>query len=160
MIMENITYHLATVEDVEMLTELRAAFAEELGGKQKEEDVLMMREHLREYFKSAIADGSYISWLAKVGDEAIGVGGIVLRQQPGNLKNPTGKWGYVMNMYIHADHRRKGIASILINNLMDSAREAGYHAFELHATPAGAPVYEKEGYQLHTEPTYRKFDPL
>lgn len=158
--MDHITYHLATIDDVELLTELRAAFVEDLAGKQKEDDVAMISEHLREYFKKAIAEGSYISWYAKLGEEAIGVGGMVLRQQPGSLKNPTGKWGYVMNMYVHPEHRRKGIAAILINKLMDSAREAGYHAFELHATQAGAPLYEMEGFKVHGEPTYRKYNTL
>jgi GNAT superfamily N-acetyltransferase len=158
--MENITYHLATENDIALLTELRATFVEDLKGKQKEEDLAEVNRHFREYLEQALTDGSYISWYAKTGDDVVGVGGIVLRRQPGNLKNPSGKWGYVMNMYTHPEHRKQGIAGALINKLMDSAREAGYHSFELHATPAGAPVYEKEGYQLHAEPTYKKIDSI
>lgn len=158
--MEHITYHLATGNDIPLLAELRVAFVEDMMGKQQEEDIAKLGEYFTTYLTKALADGSYISWYARVGNDTVGVGGIVLRVQPGNIRNPSGKWGYVMNMYIRPAHRRKGIATVLINKLMDSAREVGYHAFELHATPAGAPVYEKEGFELYGEPTYKRIDTL
>jgi GNAT superfamily N-acetyltransferase len=158
--MEEITYHLATENDVALLTELRIAFMEDLKGKQEEGDVAFLSEQMNEYFKKGLAEKNYISWYAKSGEEVIAVGGIVLRRQPGNFRNPSGKVGYIVNMYTLPHHRRKGLATILLNKIINSAKEAGYHCFELQATPAGVKVYEKEGFELHEEPTYKRFDTL
>jgi len=35
----------------------------------------------------------------KDGEYLAGAGGLVIRQQPGSFKNPTGITGYIMSMY-------------------------------------------------------------
>jgi predicted acetyltransferase len=80
-----------------------------------------------------------------------------LRHLPGNFKNPTGKWGYIMNMYTVPEHRRKGVCKGILDELVKHATSAGITAFELHATPEGELVYSRNGFAPHNEPTYRKF---
>ena len=62
-----------------------------------------------------------------------------------------------MNIYTAPQHRRKGLATIILNKLIDSAKEKGITAFELRASKDGEPVYVSEGFRLHPEPTYRKY---
>jgi len=62
-----------------------------------------------------------------------------------------------MNMYTVPRFRRKGICSMLLEKLTATAKEMGINAFELHATKDGEPVYEKNGFHLHEQPTYRKY---
>ncbi len=151
---------LATKDDVPMMAEMRIAFILELMGDQPTEDIEMLRGSLIGYFTRTLADGTYIGWYAKAGGLVAGTGGIVMREQPGNFKNPSGRIGYIMNMYTIPTFRKRGICAMLINKLMDSARARGINAFELHATKEGAAQYEKQGFLLHGEPTYRKIDIL
>jgi len=115
---------------------------------------------MRAYFKKAIPDENYICWLAKDGEYLAGAGGLVIRQQPGSFKNPTGITGYIMSMYTFPGYRGQGIAGTILNKLIATAKDMGIHSFELHATQEGEPVYIKNGFLLHNEPTYRKHETL
>lgn len=152
-----ITYRLADINDIPELVEMRIRFALELSGKQTEQSIANIRKGLISYFEKATKEQSCISYLAFSGDELVGIGSGLLHLKPGNFKNPGGKWCYVMNMYTAPDFRKRGICKCILNLITDKAVELGYMTFELHATAAGAPVYEKSGFHVHPEPTYRKF---
>ncbi|RYG44018.1 MAG: GNAT family N-acetyltransferase, partial [Chitinophagaceae bacterium] len=77
---------------------------------------------------------------------------------PGTLRNPSGKWGYVLNVYTAPDYRRKGFSKQVLELLMQTATdEYEVMAFELHATAEGEQVYVKSGFATHPEPTFRRF---
>jgi GNAT superfamily N-acetyltransferase len=154
--MENAIFTLATTADAQLVVDYRIAFATEFAGKQPPMIEKETRTRLHTYFSKEL-NKNYICWYAKDGDEIAAIGGLVLREGPGNLKNPSGKWGYIMNVYTVPHHRRKGYCSAILDRLIGTARERGVMAIELHASKAGAPVYEKHGFELHPEPTYRKY---
>ena len=107
--MNTIAYHRATNDDVELLVKYRTLFSTELLGPQLPEVEVELQEQLRTYFGTAIADNSCIGYFAKSGDDIAGVGQIIIRSQPGNFKNISGKVGYLMNMYTVPAYRNKGI---------------------------------------------------
>ena len=153
----DITYHEATLQDMETLVLLRLEFALELAGPQNQETIDLLNQNLLKHFKELTANLSVISFLAKYGDEAVGIGSMHIRQMPGNFKNLSGKWGYIMNMYTAPSFRRKGICSTLLNLLTEKGKQMGVTAFELHATEHGELVYKREGFTMFEEPTYRKY---
>jgi len=51
-----------------------------------------------------------------------------------------------MNVYVEPQHRRGGIASELMNTVIDFARSKGAASVTLHASPKGKPLYEKLGF--------------
>lgn len=148
---------MATLNDVELLVQSRIDFLEDHWGKQEKTSVEKLRPELSTYFKTMVGSGEYIAILAKHESVLVAVGGIVLRWQPGSFKIPEGKIGYVMNMYTVPEFRRQGVSSKILNLLLDESKKRGYKVFELHATKSGEPVYIKNGFYKHTEPTYRRF---
>jgi GNAT superfamily N-acetyltransferase len=157
--MNQITYRRAVAEDAATLADLRLRFALELSGEQPEAMRAALRKQLAGFFLKATSDNTCISILAEYDGEVVGIGTVHLRDMAGNFRNPTGKWGYIMNMYTVPEFRKKGICSEILNQLIIEARKAGTTAFELHATAEGAPVYLKGGFMIHNEPTLRKFVP-
>ena len=153
----SITYRMASLEDIKELVEMRIRFALELSGDQTQDSISMARKGLISYFEKATMDQTCISYLAFSGAELVGIGSGLLQLKPGNFKNPSGKWCYVMNMYTSPNYRKMGICKNILTLITDKAVEMGCQSFELHATAAGAPVYEKSGFHIHNEPTYRKF---
>ena len=151
-----ITYHRATVADAAILADYRIRFALELSGPQPEENISRLRTQMLDFFSSTV-DSSCISVIAKCGSQIAGIGSVHLRNVPGNFKNPTGRWGYIMNMYTVPEFRRRGICKGILDELVNAGKTAGITAFELHATVEGEPVYSKNGFTIHNEPTYRKF---
>jgi hypothetical protein len=153
-----ITYHKATAQDIEILADLRIEFITEfLGQQQPEDEVKILKENLKAYFKESLGNSSFICCIAKNGDDIVGIGGMAVRQQPGNFKNPSGRVGYFMNMFTIRAFRKKGICSAILDNLTIHAVAKGITAFELHATKDGEGLYMKNGFKIHSEPTYRKY---
>jgi len=152
--MPNIEYKQATEQDIDMLVEMRARFASELSG-QPVEDV-RMEEELKAYFTEEL-NKTYLCWYALVDGQVASIAGVVLRRSPGSIKNPSGRWGYIMNVYTLQPYRRMGLSKQVMERLMQSARERGTKCFELHATPEGEHVYINMGFLKHGEPTYRLF---
>lgn len=152
-----IHYKKADLNDIDHLIEARFTFLTSLLGEPSEEAKQTLHAALTTYFKQYIADKTYIGWLAFDGNELVGAGGLAVRENPGSFKIPNGKCGYLMNMYTKPTHRKKGICSTILKNLQNSAQEMGITYFELHATEEGEPVYIKDGFFKHKEPTYRKF---
>jgi GNAT superfamily N-acetyltransferase len=154
--MENIQYLRATRANIQLIVDFRIVFSDEIVGKQDTEKESALRESLCAYFEKAI-NQEYICWYAMVNNEPVAIAGMGIRTQPGNVKNPSGKWGYIMSVYTKPEHRKKGLSANILNKLIETGREMGITAFELHATKAGEPVYIKNGFKQHNEPTYRKF---
>jgi predicted acetyltransferase len=155
--MSNITYYKATSEDVQLLAEYRIRFALELSGEQAPETIQMLKEQMLTYFSTAISQNTCISMIAKCDGKVAGIGSFHIREMPGNFKNPSGKWGYIMNMYTVPEFRRKGVCKNILNLLVEEGRKQGITAFDLHATKEGELVYKQNGFEIYNEPTYRKF---
>lgn len=155
--MENLSFNKATNNDIQILVEHRILMALELNGEQPLDAVNALKIQMTNYFTKATENKSCISIIAKCEDEVAGIGSIHLREMPGNFKNPSGKWGYIMNMYTVPKFRRNGICKGVLNALVDEAKKIGITAFELHASKAGELVYKQNGFKLHSEPTYRQF---
>lgn len=154
--MQDVRLHRATTADVDILVDMRIAFANELAGVQDEDTERQARMALLEYFMEEL-NRSCICRYALVDGEVASIACVVIRRQPPSLKNRWGKWGYFMNVYTVPEYRRRGLSALVLRQLEEDAAEMGVMAFELHATEAGAPVYESMGYKVHPEPTYRKF---
>jgi predicted acetyltransferase len=154
---ENISYHRAGIDDVNILVDYRIEFLIDFAGNQSDELIKNVKQGLHNYFKKALPENSYISYYAKSGDSVVGIGGMVIRDQPGNFNNPSGKVGYLMSMYTVPDFRNKGICSRILTELVEEGKATGINAFELHATTAGEFVYKKQGFEIHHQPTYRRY---
>lgn len=155
--MQDIVLVTATPDDAAILTEWRIQFALELSGPQEPEAIQTLQKEMEKYFKQATTDGTCISIIARTGSKIAGIGSMHIRITPGNFKNPTGRWGYIMNMYTVPSFRRRGICKAILNALVDAGTKLGITAFELHATAEGERVYVKNGFELQHQPTYRKF---
>lgn len=154
--MEPIAYIRASTADIPLLLHMRRMFSLELGGPQPEGLEETVDENVRDYFAREL-NRNYFSWYATVDGEPAAMAGMVVRTQPGSPKNPTGRWGYLLLVYTKPQYRKRGLAGKLVQHLVGTAKEIGITALELHATAGGEPVYQREGFTNHNEPTYRMF---
>lgn len=155
--MNNITYRKATQADIQILVDNRILFSLELSEEQNEEAIRLLIKQMTDYFSKAINENTCISIIAESDKIVAGIGSLHVREMPGNFKNPSGKWGYIMNMYTVPKFRRQGICKSILNLLVEEGKKIDIKAFELHATKEGQFVYTQEGFIHHNEPTLRKF---
>jgi GNAT superfamily N-acetyltransferase len=62
------------------------------------------------------------------------------------------KLGFVGNMIVAQDHRRRGIGSAVLDAVVGFLVQRGCSRLELFATPAGRPLYARHGFEL-TDPS-------
>lgn len=153
--MLHIDYILADETHIPIIIDCRIRFLTDLLGTQTEEATAALKESLENYLPAALHNKHYICWIALHEGVVAGIGGMAVRTNPGSFKNLSGKAGYIMNMYTVPAYRKNGICAAIVNKLVATGRELDIHSFELHATKEGEPVYRKNGFKLHDEPTYR-----
>jgi ribosomal protein S18 acetylase RimI-like enzyme len=145
--MSVITFRLATTADTQLLIDYRMLLLDYVSKTAHTADVMQkLRDDLAIYFPKAINDGSYIAWLAYDGDTIVAASGMVIYERPASYNCPTGKIGYILNVYTEAAYRRRGIGTRLMNKLYQSAKENNVSNLVLHASPDGIGVYRRFGF--------------
>ncbi len=149
-----IEYRKVTVENADLIAGIRVDFLSEVNNL-TEEDKQGIYKANHEYFKKALADGSFAAWLAVFGTEIVGTSGITFYHVPPNKKCPNGKAAYISNMFTYPKYRKQGIATKLFNLIVEEAKIQGHNKVLLNATDMGKPLYEKYGFQdVHGDMVY------
>ncbi|MFO7369306.1 MAG: GNAT family N-acetyltransferase [Bacteroidales bacterium] len=144
--MSAINYRKLRKEEINLITDNRIAFLYELQGKPTPEKESALRKTLAEYFTKALQDNSFIGIVAEADNQLIGSGGMVIQEIPGHFKVPTGRLGYILNIYTLPEYRNQGIASDIVDLLVDEARRIKLDKVYLHASAAGIEIYRKKGF--------------
>ena len=136
----------AEVKDAELLTEMRL----EMRRERETAHCLLSEEecsrHTLDFFRTHIADGSFISYIVWDGSQAAACSGLSLEIHPPTYENVSGKLGYVTNMYTRPAWRRRGLAVMLLDRLVEAARREGCRRLCLNASAMGRPVYLRYGF--------------
>jgi ribosomal protein S18 acetylase RimI-like enzyme len=140
----NMNKRLVTINDVPALVKCRKQQLIDEGLPAV--PVSNIDEQLAEYFIAAITDGTFVSWVMEVDGEIIATSGLCYYSLPPNFSNATGKNAYITNMYTKPEYRRRGIATELLNMVIDEARNRGYRVIRLHTSEYGKSIYEKAGF--------------
>ncbi len=155
--MSQIIFRKAGTNDIQILVEARVDFLGEYWGAQDSDIANKLMAELHLFFETEIQANTYVCWIAMHENNLVAIGGMKIIQKPGSFRVPDGRCGYIMNMYTAPEFRRRGLAKTILEKLMEEGNAAGIHFFELHATADGEPLYIQNGFELHKEPTYRKF---
>ena len=136
----------AGVADAALLAEMRLEMRREREtAKCRLTEEEFYRRNL-EFFRAHLADGSFISYIAWDGDRAAACSGLSLQIHPPTYENPSGKHGYITNMYTRPEWRKRGIAGMLVDKLVEAAKAAGCAQLFLNASPMGRSVYLRYGF--------------
>ena len=138
----------ATLSDIaEIANQRRAMFAEMQVGTPAILDEMTAKYH--DWLHHMMTNNDYLEWFA-VGDDGIAAGAGVwfFNWQP-SPRNTNDRIAYILNVYTYPDHRGQGLARRLVETIIAYCRETGISTVNLHASAAGAPLYQKLGF-VHT----------
>ena len=141
------TFRRADAGDAELLARMRLEMRRE---RETAACELSEAEFLRcnvEFFRRHLADGDFVSFLAFDDGEAAACSGLSLQVHPPTYENPSGRSGYVTNMFTRPAWRHRGLAKQLVDRLVAAARAAGCAKLYLNASTMGRPLYEKYGFR-------------
>jgi len=141
-----IEYRKASINDAAKLAKIRSEFFEEITNCTEIE-----REKLeaasKNYFDYALADDSFVAWLAVENGKVIATSGLCFYMTPPSIDRLDGKVAYIMNMYTFPEYRKNGIAKELFTRIIEEAKKRGYCKLTLNATGKGKPLYEEFGFK-------------
>jgi GNAT superfamily N-acetyltransferase len=104
------------------------------------------------YFRRALPDGTYRAWLVQTDDgQVVGGGGLLIAGWPGFPGEKQSRRAWIVNMYTEPSHRRQGIATRVMETIIEWCRAEGFTAVALHASKEGRTLYESFGFQPTNE---------
>jgi GNAT superfamily N-acetyltransferase len=120
-----------------------------------------LREASEAYFAAAIPAGEYVGWIGCPPGNSTPVAGAGV-QFRSLLPRPTytgdglllGREGLVLNVYTVEAWRRRGVATQLLQTIIDWAAQEGIVRLVLAASPAGRALYEQIGFVGTREMSY------
>lgn len=106
-----------------------------------------MSARFEPWVKDMIEQGKYIGWLTSDGDKVIAGAGLMIMDWPPHPLDPGSHRGYLLNVYVNPDYRRKKLGSLLVERALAEARQRNIRVVSLHSTEAGRPMYESNGFR-------------
>jgi len=142
------TLRPATLEDLDVLVELRVALFEAMGQRGPLLDAAVPA--IRAYIEDHLPSGAFRVWVAERGGTVVAAIGLVIHSVPPSPHNPDGREAYIMNLFTRPEVRRRGIARRLMRHVLDVVQSEGTYKVRLYATPDGRPLYESLGFAVAT----------
>lgn len=139
-----IHYQKASQDQLDELVHMRMLFLAQMGGDAPPPD---LPRRTRAYMQHKLACNEMAVWLACEGAQIVGIALMDIGQTIPNYTRPTGKVGYISNVYTLPAYRKQGIATALMQKLMEEARVRGCDRVTLSTTQMGRPLYQRLGFK-------------
>jgi len=137
------TYRKLTAEDLDPFIRMRIAQLREEGAREE----LDLVPALKDYYRRHLKDGTFVSWLAVVGEKIVGTSGMSFVEKPPYFSCPNGWIGLLSSMYTDPAYRRRGIARELLGRVLEEARAYGCGSVQITASDMGVLLYSDFGFQ-------------
>lgn len=135
---------LKPIKDIGHLMKWRKEVIENVFGTEPSETLL---ESNRNFYLRNIPDGSHLAFVASMDGEDVGCGAICFSEELPSPDNPSGKCGYLMNIYVRKNFRMHGVGHDIVKKLVEEAKKHHCDKIYLETTPEGRPVYESLGFR-------------
>jgi ribosomal protein S18 acetylase RimI-like enzyme len=121
-----------------------------------EEAVLeTVRLHHETWVKRTMLEGKYIGWIVCEDTTPVASAGFLILDWPPHPFDPAGeRRGYLLNVYVEPEFRKRGLARELTKLCLAEAGHRGIRVVTLHASAAGRPVYKALGFHPTSEMMY------
>lgn len=122
------------------------------GDRREESELAAMDHSFRVWLKPRLDDETYFGFIVEAGGEPIaGIGLMELAWPPHPLHPADCRRGYILNMYVGPNYRKRSIAKLLLKLTDQEFHSRNLQYAILHSTSAGRPVYEAAGWIATTE---------
>jgi GNAT superfamily N-acetyltransferase len=153
---EQLHIRFATVEDAPIIGWHRVRMFQDMGLVPDELFESFRRKSL-DRLGNAVASGDYTGWLVSERDKPkkiIAGAGVVIREVPpfplrhkkGEITIAEGRQGLIVNVFTEPEWRRRGIAKLLMEEIIAWSHGQNLDDLVLHASEHGRGLYEQLGF--------------
>ncbi|MCI9285560.1 MAG: GNAT family N-acetyltransferase [Muribaculaceae bacterium] len=100
----------------------------------------------RDYYTRHCPDGSHIAIVASSDGEDAGCGSLCIHDELPSPDNPSGRCGYLMNVYVREPFRHAGVGGVIIDRLVTMARDNNCGKIYLESTDGARHIYRTHGF--------------
>jgi ribosomal protein S18 acetylase RimI-like enzyme len=134
-----------SIEDLDLVCRHREEMFRDAG--RGDGELALMTRHFREWLGPRLLDGSYFGYVMLDNGAPIAGIGLMLIDWPPHPMHPTqDKRGYVLNVFVEPDYRKRGLARELMSRAETEFARRGVGYAVLHATDKGRPLYHELGW--------------
>ncbi|KAA6459068.1 GNAT family N-acetyltransferase [Acidobacteria bacterium AB60] len=145
----------AVLQDVPLIASHRQAMFLAMGIP--EPPLLQMRRNFEPWLKRMMERERYLGWIITDENAPVASTGLLLLDWPPHPFDPVGELrGYLLNVFVEAAYRRRGLARQLVETAMQECRRRGIRTISLHASDAGRPLYTQLGFESNNEMLFRE----
>ncbi len=105
-----------------------------------------IKDNCYSYFQDALSKESCDVIFAEDNEQIVGTAIIFYYNSVPSTFNVSGKNAYVTSMYVKKAYRRNGIATNMLNKLIEVSKQKGYQIIMLNASDMGKSLYKKFGF--------------
>ena len=91
------------------------------------------------------------TWLAAVADRPVGMASLFEYRRMPKPGRADSRWGYVSNVFVRDDHRRRGIGSALLAAVIAAADERSYARLVVSPSRSALSLYRRGGFVVPGE---------
>jgi GNAT superfamily N-acetyltransferase len=98
-----------------------------------------------------MARGEYIGWFVEHDSRVVAGGGALVRDLWATQRSIVpGRHAHIGNIYTEPAHRRRGLARVIMETILDWCAAQAIDNVTLSASPLGRPLYEDMGFAADT----------
>jgi ribosomal protein S18 acetylase RimI-like enzyme len=142
---------MANAEDAALIAAHRRAMFADM--QAADEEILTTVESASiPWTERMIREGRYLGWITSDGELPVASAGMFLMDWPPHPLDSEGTVrGYLLNVFVEAAYRKRGLARELVLTCLEEAKRRGIRVVTLHASDAGKPLYEALGFAVTNE---------
>ena len=143
-----------TAADAAIVTAHRRAMFAAMGRTQ--ESILdAMSRNFETWVTRMIVEGKYAGWITENDALPIASAGLLVLDWPPHPLDPACEHrGYMLNVFVEPEYRKRGLAHALVDLCLTEAHRRRVRVVALHSSDAARPVYESFGFRSTNEMFY------
>ena len=147
-----------TAADAALVTAHRRAMFAAMGRTQ--DSILdAMSRNFEPWVNRMIVEGKYAGWITEDTGQpisrAIASAGLLVLDWPPHPLDPACEHrGYMLNVFVEPEYRKRGLAHALVDLCLTEAHRRQLRVIALHSSDAARPVYESFGFRTTNEMFY------
>jgi GNAT superfamily N-acetyltransferase len=132
-------------DDLQVVVCHRRRMFEEMGYTDVQQLAALDRSS-EQFFGQALAAGTYRAWFAEANGVVIAGGGVLILPFHPGPRDPRPERPWIVNVFTEPEWRGKGLARVLMAEMVQWCRTQGFSVVSLHASDAGRPIYAGMGF--------------
>jgi ribosomal protein S18 acetylase RimI-like enzyme len=145
---------MATAADASLIAHHRRAMFAAMGGTPAHILDAMSRS-FEPWVARMIAESKYLGWITSDDARPVAGAGLLVLDWPPHPFDPAGKHrGYLLNVFVEPEYRKRGLARSLVERCLAEAHRRRLLVVALHSSDAARSIYEDLGFRATNEMFY------